>query len=329
MKIKIIFFLTLAFIGFKTSIAQEKLPLHWDVEKISLTHWNTPDGLPYKQVPGANLGPISFASLDQQRIAFLSSPTCEIIIISTSDGKAIKTFPVKLAPRDFVYDKGLFYVLTESDITVYDESGKTINLFPFKKYYGVERLMRFNNSTYLWLPSGNSLKIESEAKTVAEEYSGWITSAGDFIVIDIQGDYNYYINLSRNNKTYETTLSTNKKVAGVYVIGSTENRLFFDVQTFLSENPIVIERHFVAVELNDSGIGSVITEIKVPDCYYIFSNKEIDLTPNAQLLNMVTSPDGVYIFSLNESDSKMIKTYPENLLEIKYHYNDHLINPEK
>ena len=89
---------------------------------------------------------------------------------NNADGKRIKNFPVAFAPRDFSYDKNKFYVLTEYKIDVYDESGKTINSFDFnRKYVGVERIARYNNSTYLILPSGNSLLVESNNQSVTGE----------------------------------------------------------------------------------------------------------------------------------------------------------------
>jgi len=302
------------------------------VKELSLTKWNTADGLPYKKVPGANLGATSFEALGQNRIAFLCNSTSELIITDMSDGKAIKKFPVSFAPRDFVYDNGFLYVLTEYHVTVYDESGKEVNKFSFPSFYvGIERLARFNNATYLLLPSGNSVMIESGGSIISPvEYDGWITSSGIFVLTKLSGDNSYFIEIiTANGKRYEKTLTTDKKVAGVHVVGSTKNRLVLDVQTFNSENPISVERTIISLNLKVNDIGSVIISIKVPDCYYVLSNKDFYVSPNGNIFNMLTSPQGAYIFSLTETESNNSKGYPESLSTMKYHFNDYLLEIEK
>ena len=153
------------------------------VKELSSTKWNTPEGIPYVTAPGVNLGITSFEMLDENRIAYLCNATNEIIITKTASGVATKKFSVSSAPRDFIYDKGFFYVLFERQVTVYNESGKTSNSFSFPdSYIGVERIARYNNETYLLLPSGNCAKIESSGKIITpQEFEGWIISTGDFI----------------------------------------------------------------------------------------------------------------------------------------------------
>ena len=300
----------------------------WSVKEISLTKWNTPDGIAYKEVPGANLGATSFAVLDDSRVAFLSNSSSEIIITDKITGKAIKKFPVLFSPRDFVYDKGLFYVLDEQDVVVYDETGKRTSSIAFlASYIAVVRLTRFDNSTYLLLPSGNSLKIESNGSSVAPtEYEGWITSFGLFVTSKITGDNSYSIKIkTKNGKIAEKTYSTNIRIAGAFVIGSTENRLILDVQTFISENPIIVERKIVAIELDKNDLGNITASIKVPDCYYVLSFTDFYVSANGTVLNMLTAPKGAFVFSLEENKSMAAKGYPASITAEKYHFNDHLV----
>ena len=132
------------------------------VKEICKTQWDTPKGLRYKKVAGANLGVTSFEVMDKNRIAFLSDASNEIIITEKSNGNALSRFTVADVPRDFVYDKGNFYVLFEKTVVVYDEKGTNLKTIPYpNSIVGVERITRHNNLTYLLLPSGTSIPIES------------------------------------------------------------------------------------------------------------------------------------------------------------------------
>ena len=95
----------------------------YSVKSVSKTNWNSPDGIPFKKVPGFNLGVASFEVMDKNRIAFLSDASGEILISDRADGKTKVKFPVGQAPRDFVYEGGNFFVLGESQVSVFDEKG--------------------------------------------------------------------------------------------------------------------------------------------------------------------------------------------------------------
>lgn len=113
------------------SISQK---INLNVQEINITEWNTKEGISYIQVPGANLGVMSFQVLDDIRIAFLSNSSNEIVIINRNDYQLSTRFSVISASRDFIYDKGLFYVLEVGKVVVYDEEGivKSVVSFPDK-----------------------------------------------------------------------------------------------------------------------------------------------------------------------------------------------------
>jgi hypothetical protein len=259
------------------------------------------------------------------KIAFLSNASNEIIITDRTSGKAINRFPVTFAPRDFVYDNGVFYVLGEKFVIAYNENGKLLKQLSFPgTYLGIERVTRFNNATYLLLPSGNCFQIES-----GKEHEGWITSAGNFVFTKLNGDNSYSVKLITNTgKIFTATFNTDKTVAGVYVVGATQNRIFLDVQTYITQSPISVERKIVSVDLSSSGIGSVVANIKVPDCYYVLSNNDFHLSATGNILNMMTSPQGAFVFTLTEVKAGKTIGYPASLTNLKYHFNDHLIQVE-
>lgn len=297
----------------------------------SVVRWNTSTGIPYKQMPGANLGAISFTLMGQNRVAFLCNSTSEIIITKKSDGKAIKKFQVAFAPRDFTYEDGFFYVLTENQVIKYDETGKKIENFSFPiTYLGVERLTRVKNAIFLLLPTGNSLMIDSGGAYITPiEYQGIITNSGYFVTTQISNNNSYFVKVTNaNGNKLERIFTTDKKVAGVYVIGTTKNRIVLDVQTYISENPIAIERFIVSINLNEIGFGTIVSISKVPNCYYVLSNRDILIAKTGSVINMVTAPSGISIFSLTEKLTKSVKNYPRSLIRSKYHYNNHLIDVE-
>ncbi|MGP8215751.1 MAG: hypothetical protein ACLQQ4_09335 [Bacteroidia bacterium] len=323
----LLFAVTMLGAGMGTITAQVKQPAQIGVQQISTSKWNTTDGIPYKQGPGINMGAISFEVLSGNKIAYLCNATNEIIITDATSGSAIKKFAVIFAPRDFVYDNGFFYVLNDRVVAVYDDNGNIAKNITFPaSYTGVERLSRYGNATYLLLPSGNSLKIEASGQQVeAKEYQGWITQAGYFITTKISGGNSYSFSVNNGDKILdEKSFSTDKKVAGVYVAGATADHIYLDVQTFVTESPISVERHIVEIEYSAGKIGNIVASIKVPDCYYVLSNNDFHLSTSGTLLNMVTAPQGIYVFSVTETKTNATD-YPDFILATKYHFNDHLI----
>ncbi|MHB8402180.1 MAG: hypothetical protein ACYDCN_09210 [Bacteroidia bacterium] len=298
------------------------------VKEICKLQWDTPQGLRYKKVAGTNLGVTSFEVIDKNHIAFLSDASNEIIITEKSSGRALNRFTIANVPHDFAYDKGNFYVLFENTVVVYDEKGTTLKTIPYpNSLVGVERITRYNNSTYLLLPSGNSVLIESAfAASVNEVYKGWITSSGMFVYGKLNGANSYMVQVNgTDGKSYEKKFTTTLKTAGVYVVGSTHNRVVLDIQTYVSESPIQVERRLVTIEFGSQGLGDIISDIKVPDCYYVLSNKDVALASDGTVLHMVTAPQSAFLFSLTEVEQQKAQNYPALLLATKYHFNDHLL----
>lgn len=326
---------SLAIALFKTSFGQqdvvasanEPLKKGFSVHEICSSKWDAQNGLAYKKAAGANLGVTSFELMDKNRLAFLSDASNEIVVIDKLNGKTLSKFNVASAPRDFVCDKETFYVLYENRLMLYNEKGKEIKTFFFgNSFPGVVRMARYNNATYLLLPSGNSVQIETGGnETKPQAFKGWITSSGNFVITQLNGGNSYSVLINTTDgKSSEKKFSTSKKAAGVYVVGSTKTRLVLDVQTYVSESPISVERHIVSIELGATGLGNIVSDIKVPDCYYVLSNKDFAVLDNGTVMNMLTSPSGIFLFSLHETELAKTKNYPASLLATRYHFNDHL-----
>lgn len=318
----------LLLVGSSLVNAQEKQVSALSVKQVSNSKWNTQDGVPYIQVPGVNLGAISFEVLSGTEVAYLSAASNEMLVADENSGSVIKRFPVLFAPRDFAYDNGNYYVLNGDQVAEYDNNGIFVKYiaFPNHKYTGVEHIGRYNNSTYLLLPNGNSLLIESACMpTAPKEYEGWITSSGSYVLTKITGDYTCSFTLiTPDGKRFTKSITTDKPAAGIYVTGATANRVYIDLQTYITGNPISVERKIVSYEINAGGIGKEVSSTKVPDCYYVLANNDFHLTANGTLLNMVTAPQGVYVFALSEVKASPT-AYPDFISAQKYHFNDHMV----
>jgi hypothetical protein len=316
----------------KINAQGDKLVSGLNVQEISVSKWNTPEGLAYKEVPGVNLGVTSFEQINATEMAYLSNAANEINITNIGTGRVIRRFPVLFAPRDFVYDQGFFYVLAERAMNVYDNKGEVVNTFNLPaSALGVERICRFGNETFLLLPSGNSLKIESAGKTSdASELSGWITQQGHFVSASMQGNtYTVHVATS-GGLSYDKRFSTSGHLAGAYVIGAMANRIYLDIQTFVSESPIQVQRKVVGIELTPLGTLEVVSSLLVPDCYYVLSNNDLHIDAQGKLLQMITAPQGIYIYALSEVPAaKLTGFYPAAISGMKYHFNDHLVSVEQ
>jgi len=332
MRTRILLLLVLVLVCINGVTQTQKAQINLRVKEVSLTKWNSKEGIQYKQVQGANIGATSFEVMKSNRIAFLCNSSREIITFDTNRKKIVKKFSLSYDPRDFVFSGESFFVLTEKKVIKYDLEGEILNEFHIpNNYLGVERLTRFNNSTYLLLPSGNSLMIESDRQSIlSDEREGWITNNGNFVSTQLFGNNSYSIKVKTSDeKIFEKKFNADKKVAGAYVVGSRNGKIVIDLQTFICENPISVERSIVFIELNNDGLGAIISNTKMPDCYYVLSNKDLSLLEDGTLFNMISSPQGLYIFTLTETTSLKFQGYSPSLKRTKYHFSNHLIQIDK
>lgn len=309
-----------------------------EVKQSGFVSWHPNQGIPYKQVPGFNLGAVSFEVIDVNTMAYLSNSSSEVIVSNASDGHIINRFPVMFAPRDFVYENDHFYVLNESTVSIYHKQGNLINQIEFdRSVIGVERLTRVNGSTYLLLPNGNSLQVESKGKATdsQREIPGVITFGGYTVITEKVGNNQYNVGVTTpQGKIFEKIYQTDKKIAGAFVVGVSEGNVIVDVQLYQSENPIEIERKIVNINLKENSLGEIESEINVPQMYYVWSNKDFYIGNDGNLYNMITAPEGIFVFTLSTLRKTIDTTkkpvgYPEFITKNTYHFNEHLLEVDE
>jgi len=79
------------------------------------------------------------------------------------------------------------------------------------------------------------------------------------------------------------------------------------------------------IRLDADGIGPIIAKTRLPDCYFVHTNRDLTLSESGAVFNMVTSPDGTFVFALTETSAAAGREYPPRVADAGYHYNDHLL----
>ena len=184
------------------------------------------------------------------------------------------------------------------------------------------RITRYNGTTYLLLPNGNSIGVERNGLSIeTKEITGWICGDDKVVNAFISSDNSYEVNLNLGSEQiYKNIFNTEAPVAGVYVIGTYENYIYLDIQTWISYDPINVKRTIVCIDIKNPSKN--ITEILVPDMYYVFVNHDIYLF-NGKLFQLITSPKSAQLFNINFND-KIRNGYPVEITSEKYHFNDHI-----
>jgi hypothetical protein len=318
---KQVFFLILFFFTLATE-GQNIVFGNHEISKISVVKWSDSLGIPYTKGPGIALGATSFAPLDSVRTAYLCNSSDEIIITNRASGKIITRFNVTSSPRDFVFENSLFYVLSENSINVYSETGVLISKESIpSSIKGVTKLARFNSTNYLLYPSGNSIIIDSNL--ISQEL-GWATESGKNILTEIIGDNSFKVAVLAENKIVKQRIySSIQNVAGIFVIGATKNKIVLELQKYISESPVSIERSILEIE--NSQLMPILYQTIIPKVYYTQANKDFILSTNGEVVQMISAPNGLYIFSLRGKLTKEKNTYPTSIFSSNYHFNDHLI----
>ena len=299
-----------------------------NVTEVCKSPWNTPTGIPYAQGPGYNQGITSFAPLEDNKVAYLSGATSEILIVNCNTGQINSRFAVPFAPRDFVYDNGTFYVLSEYLLSMFTVTGLKISDIKYStEFVGVERIERANNETYLQLPDGSSIAIESDGKPIQRNKKfGWVSRDGSRSYLSlVTGTNSYSVEYDRTDGTSAIQkFTSDKKVAGLYFLGTSNGEVWIDLQTYIAEVPIRIERTLIGIDF--SGTPKIVSSIALPNIYYVFTNRDIIANPKG-VFDLVTAEDGVHLFLLNHvtNAKSHINGYPKSLLDHSYHYNDHLM----
>lgn len=287
------------------------------------TSWNTPDGLDYITGVGMNHGATAVQSVDETTIAYLCDGSSKIYLVNILNGQTITSFNVAQSPTDFVYEDSTFFVLQDFNIISYNSFGEQLSIVSFpSNYSGVMRITRDNGTTYLLLPNGNSIGVERNGlPIITKEITGWICSDNKVVNAFISGNNSYEVNLNLGSELiYKNNFTTGAPIAGVYVIGTYENYIYLDIQTWISYDPINVKRSVVCIDIKKPSKN--ISEILVPDMYYVFVNHDIYLS-NGKLYHLITSPKAAHLFNISFNDP-INNGYPVEISNVKYHFNDHI-----
>lgn len=300
----------------------------FQIRQVAFLPWDEKDGIPYMQVPGANLGVTSFEIIDSANMAFLSDASNEILIYNLRKKQITGRLMVLPAPRDFAFDSGKYYVLGEKSVEIYDSASHRAEVSNFPdEFQGVMRISRTNATTNLLLPSGNSLKPgKSDGINGLSIYDGWFIKNDLCVKTRILNDHSVELTiLLENKKTVSKIFTWQGKISGAFAIGMSGDRIILDVQTWISENPVAVERHLAFFSYTENKSIELRGMLKVPDQYFVLTNKDFTVDKSGILYHMVTSREGVIVFSITESETGSSPSdYPAFLKNERNHFNDHL-----
>jgi len=297
----------------------------WNVESVLTIAWDDSTGIPYTKVPGANLGVVAFAMVHEDQVAMLCNGIGEIRVFSTIDNSLMYKFPVEPAPRDLAFNGTKYFILFDRHVAIHSEDGQYESSFSIPHdALGVTRLAVLHDAVYLWLPAGNSMMVFKGDNVIREEYGGWACPNGDFIytaIVDGKAEATWYSGGVRSVRSF----AMDRKVAGVSPVGVMGSKVILDVQTFISENPVAVQRHFVAIDIEPGVDDSSLSMLKAPDTYFVYADRDIYQQSDGNIYNMVTSPNGVHLFRIAECNEGPCMNYPAELRSLNYHFNYHLI----
>lgn len=285
--------------------------------------WNTVGGIPYSEVPGANLGAVSFAVLDSDRVAFLCNGVSQIRVFSVATGEMLQALPVAPAPRDLVFSDDQYYVLYAHHVTVYSSAGEETRKLAIPE--GVNdawRIAATGAAVQLWRANGSELTFTPNGTATETSSQAWTMPDGSQVysaIVEGQAD----VVLFREGMEARRRFSMANKVAGVFPIGTIDDKVILDVQTYVSENPVAVERFFMAIEIDVP--GSTCTLLRAPDSYFAYTDRDIYQNQDGELFHIISTPRGVHVYQLTLSESGALQDYPMEIRTLHYHYNDHLI----
>lgn len=308
-----------------------------NVDQIFNIDWQSHQALPYQKDLSLNSSFIAFEALQENKTAFLTDVN-DAIIIYDAQGNLVNSFNLNVKPLGFTHHKKTFYVLTEDAVVLYDETGKkqdnTKIDFPNRGFY---RIKAFNDEVYLFDANGTSIPVNSPDNVLR----GWLLNDGSFAETVLSASQNYLLRWfdEDNDFGFKKEIVSNQKLACAIVLGADEDNIYVDAQYIVNENPLEIDRYIESISRNDTETKTLfvdkgeVTRIKLPSVYHTYTKRDVSVTDSG-VLHSVSSPAGVHLFKLSNEASdtnnvlKTNRTYPQNLLGVRHHYNNELLKSE-
>lgn len=289
----------------------------------SVAWGNSQDKIPYTKSPGINVGAHSFAVLNDSTIAFLLLEPAEIRIFTNNAGLHQK-ISLDFQAIDFVFDGEMFHLLGLHAIHSYGLDGQNVAVTRLGKCASLfKRITKIGNDIWLWLGDGNSVRFEhSKEVDCSSSYQGWIVSENSFVKASVDGNrYDFALYNTQQRINIKREYTSDSDVAGIFPVGIKNNKLVFDLQEFENQNPIEIKRSILAIDLNSLEV----TSLKMPDCYYVYVDRDIYKDLTGSIYTMTTCENGIEVFEVGTCESINCSGYPQELTSKNYHYNHHLI----
>lgn len=288
-------------------------------EELAKINWNTENGFPYIQSFDANYGVENFIIINNTSFAFLSKTQKEIIIYNIDDKLIENRIKLNFLPIDFTFNNNYFYVSDYNNLYKINLDGNVISTKRIKDIQFVDDMKIVDDKVYLIDNNQNSFYFKSDK---LENFSSIILNKNVRAKINTIGKSSYNLIVSNNNSVITKKYNSNKHLGTVKIIGFYKSKIYIEEQIIVKNVPLKVNRQIVSVDINNYKKSLL---LKLPNVNYTYIKHDIKIFDN-KFLVFVTTPQSANLYSVDlDQFTRKIKL-PENLYNINYHYNNHLID---
>jgi hypothetical protein len=203
------------------------------------------------------------------------------------------SLPVSGTGQDFLITGGArYFYLAENTIVAIE--GKSRSCYSAPTLPRIERLFLWKGQSYGYNSDGNSLILDDDfgkAQTIA----GLLTPAGLISVRKIsRQSANLTIQPFDSPEDREISLTFEPPELGsIRLLGADRHqRIYLDLEFIRQDIPLLVERE---IQVLDSQ-GSPLVRIHIPMHYYTAIYRDLELSDNDEIYQMLSSEDGIRIF---------------------------------
>ena len=270
-----------------------------------------------RKAPDGQYGPMSF-TVEGNSIIILDTQNKKLKIFHNSKLIKLISLPSKYID-DFVwFSENDFYLLERNQVHHY-EYQKLKNTYKTDSPQSLINELRIvNNNIQVILNESSSAQPKANNTISYSKTSGIEDSYGQQIFIEKKNWNNITVNTG-NRKSFEINSINNDLGLARYLGSAPSGDIYIYLEKVLQHVPLSIKRQIYLYSCS----GKIKKVINVPLHMHTYVFSEFYVDENGNLFHMITSEEGVSIFSwfLNNTESKNSQyEYPTKFLS-KHHYN--------
>ena len=291
------------------------------INEITNISWNKTNGLPYISEVSGNYSVDVFTQLNKNEYAFLSKAEKKILVFDINSSQKINEINLDFFPIDFSFSDNKYYVSGTQFFYTLNTNGEILD----KKYIArdiifTERVKVINNNPYIITPNQSTYSFDSNGELT--KHSGIILNENTWAKIEKTNKSSFKIKILRSEqKIVSKTISTNENLGTVRIIGLLNNNLVVEKQVITQEVPLLVTRYVCFYSMDNL---NEISKIQLPNIAYTYIKHDV-LVSNNKIDFLITSPENASVYELkSENITNKNITFPDELYQYSYHYNNHL-----